>query len=86
MSGPGCHRPRSAGRLADYVLRRESAMVGRALRKHRGHVSLTAKWLGISRRSLLDKLREHGLDGEAAGLRAEAGIAGPRIADRRIES
>ncbi len=49
-----------------------------ALKKHQGHNIQTARWLGVSRRALYDKMRDYGLDGEAAAMRAEAGIMGPR--------
>lgn len=74
-------RPRSEGRLAKELRRRERELILKALQMHEGHNSRTAQWLGISRRALYDKMRDYGLDGEASALRTEAGIMGPRKVD-----
>lgn len=74
-------RPRSDGRLSKYQREQERKYVLAALREHHGHNSETARWLGISRRALYDKMRDYGLDGEAAGMRTRAGIMGPRKVD-----
>jgi DNA-binding NtrC family response regulator len=74
-------RPRSDGRLADYLQKCERKFILDALRKHSGHNSRTALFLGVSRRALYDKMRAYGLDGEASAMRAEAGIMGPRKVD-----
>lgn len=74
-------RPRSEGRLAKELRRRERELILKALQMHEGHNSQTAQWLGISRRALYDKMRDYGLDGEASALRTEAGIMGPRKVD-----
>ena len=66
------------GRLAKAQARCEREFLLAALKTHHGHNSRTAVWLGISRRALYDKMREHGLDGEASSMRTEAGIMGPR--------
>lgn len=71
-------RPRSAGKLALYLQGCERQLLLAELRKHQGHNSNTAKALGISRRALYDKLRTYGLDQEAAGMRVEGGVRGPR--------
>lgn len=65
-------------RLAKVQARCEREFLLAALKTHHGHNSRTALWLGISRRALYDKMREHGLEGEASGMHAEAGIVGPR--------
>lgn len=69
------------GRLYHYLRACEREILKDALQRHHGHNTDTARWLGISRRALYDKLRFHGLDGEASALRAEAGIMGPRKVD-----
>ena len=66
------------GRLATCLRAQERRFILAALREHDGHNSETARWLGISRRALYDKMRDYGLDGEAAGMRTTAGIMGPR--------
>lgn len=66
------------GRLAKAQSRYEREFILTALKAHDGHNTRTALWLGVSRRTLYVKLREHGLEGEASGMRAEAGIVGPR--------
>jgi len=68
----------SVGRLANCLRTHERRFILDALRQHHGHNSETARWLGISRRALYDKMRDYGLDGEAAGMRTTAGIMGPR--------
>jgi DNA-binding NtrC family response regulator len=65
-------------RLARYLRECEKKFVLAALKKYRGHNSKTAQWLGVSRRALYDKARDYGLEGEAAAMRMEAGIMGPR--------
>ncbi len=74
-------RPRSEGRLAAYIRQCEAKFLHQALKQQHGHNSQTAVWLGVSRRALYGKMREHGLDGEASALRTEAGIMGPRKVD-----
>ncbi len=73
--------PQEQGRLAKHLRDHESRFILDALRKHHGHNSETAQWLGISRRALYDKMRDYGLDGEASAMRTEAGIMGPRKVD-----
>ena len=65
-------------RLQIAYLQVELRMLRGALRRFGGHNSNAAAWLGISRRALYDRMRFHGIDGEAAALRTEAGIMGPR--------
>jgi DNA-binding NtrC family response regulator len=74
-------RPRSEGRLAKELRKCERIVIMDALKKHNGHNSRTAEWLGVSRRALYDKMRDYGLDGEASAMRTEAGIMGPRKVD-----
>ena len=74
-------RPRSFGPLAEHLRRSERDFILKALKMHKGHNSGTAKWLGISRRALYDKMRDYGLEGDASALRTEAGIMGPRKVD-----
>ena len=71
-------RPLSQGRLAEHLRGVERRFILAALKKLHGHNSQTARWLGVSRRALYDKMRDYGLDGEASAMRAEAGIMGPR--------
>lgn len=71
-------RPRSIGRLAIAIRKAERAILLRTIRKNSGHIFKSANWLGICRRAMTEKIRDHGLDGEASGLRAESGIRGPR--------
>ena len=68
----------TTSRLEKRMLRYERVVVMSALRRYDGNISESARWLGISRRTLHDKVREHELDGEARGLRVEAGVKGPR--------
>ena len=65
-------------RLSNEIRKHEREFILDALKKHHGHNSHTAEWLGVSRRALYDKMRDYGLDGEACAMRAEAGIMGPR--------
>lgn len=74
-------RPRSTGKLGQYLRTCEREFILKTLKSNKGHNSRTAKALGISRRALYDKMREYGLDGEASAWRAEAGIMGPRKVD-----
>lgn len=76
--GNSARRPRSLGPLARQLGAAERQILIDALRKNNGHCSITAVRLGISRRALYDKMRAYGLDGEAASMRTEAGIMGPR--------
>lgn len=69
-------RPRSEGRLARLMRDAEREILLSALRKHNGSMTRTALDLGIGRRGLYAKVQAYGLEGEAAGLRAEAGIPG----------
>jgi DNA-binding NtrC family response regulator len=72
-------RPSStAGRLAQHLREQERRYLLAALQIHDGHTGRTALWLGLSRRAIYEKLLDHGLEGEAAAMRTEAGIAGPR--------
>lgn len=71
-------RPRSVGRLANFLRQTERDFIFKALKQHHGHNSKTAEWLGVSRRALYDKMSDYGLDTEASAMRAEAGIMGPR--------
>jgi DNA-binding NtrC family response regulator len=64
--------------LARLLRAREREILVEYLQKHRGHVGETATALGLSRRALDYKLDEHGLRDDAAELRADAGIGGPR--------
>ena len=66
------------GRLAKAQAHYEREFILTALKTHDGHNTRTAVWLGVSRRTLYVKLREHGLEGEASAMRTEAGIVGPR--------
>ena len=75
-------RPRSTGRLAQALRTAEKAILLREIKKTGGHLGLAAQRLEISRRALYDKLKDYGLDGEAAGLRAEHGVQGPRRVER----
>lgn len=74
----------SRGRLQKNQQDAERAFLFSALRKHDGHNTQTAIWLGISRRALYDKMRAYGLDGEASAMRTEAGIMGPRKVEESI--
>lgn len=67
------------GRLAKHYQACERKLLIAALRKHHGHNTDTAKWLGVSRRTLYYKMRFYGLEGEASAMRTEAGIMGPRL-------
>lgn len=69
---------RSQGRLRAFLDGEEKKFIGDALRRHGGHVTKTARWLEINRRTLYLKLPALGLDGEAAGLRTESAIPGKR--------
>lgn len=67
------------GRLAKHYQECERKLLIAALRKYHGHNTATAKWLGVSRRTLYYKMRFYGLEGEASAMRTEAGIMGPRL-------
>ena len=74
-------RSEHSGRLSLYLSACEREILKDAIIRHRGHNTDTARWLGVSRRTLYDKLRQYGLEGEASARRAEAGIMGPRKVD-----
>lgn len=81
MSKPG--RPRRhplapTERLALHMKAAETAFVLDALRRHNGHISRTAEYLEIHRRTLGLLLLRLGIEGEAAGMRTAAGISGKR--------
>lgn len=54
-------QPRSIGRLARVMRDHEKCFIALALRTNLNHRGFTAKWLGISRKSLYTKMKEHGL-------------------------
>lgn len=56
----------------------EHAYIKRALRKSDGNLTKTANALGVSRRTLTEKIASHDLHEFAATLRTKAGISGPR--------
>ena len=58
---------KGAGRLAKVLRTAEKGCIVEALRKHGGHCGATAEALGIERSALYHKLRQYGLEGEAAG-------------------
>lgn len=82
--GNSPRRARSLGPLARKLGAAERQILIDALRKNDGHCSITALRLGISRRALYDKMRAYGLDGEAASMRTEAGIMGPRRVEAEL--
>jgi len=53
--------------LAGYLQRCERAFIERALAAHRGHMTDTARALGVSRKGLWDKMRRLGLREDDAG-------------------
>lgn len=71
-------RPRSVGPLAASMLQAEREAIIRALHKHKGNNSRTALELRVSRRSLYDKITDHGLRELADELRVKNGVMGPR--------
>ncbi len=76
--GPVSRSPHPDSVLALELQKAERDIIARFLKKHHGHLGKTAEALGISYRSLTAKVTAHGLQGEAAELRAEAGTTGPR--------
>ena len=64
--------------LARELRMREREVIVEYLERHSGNVGETARALGISRRALETKMLAHDLRSDAATLRGEAGIRGPR--------
>ena len=75
---------RRDGRLTKNQREAERKIVITALRKFHGHNTEAAAWLGICRRALFVKIRDHGLGALAVELRTEAGIMGPRKVEESI--
>jgi len=65
LGGGEAEEPRSDGdyTLASAVKKAERVAIQRALTRTRGNVSLAARLLGVVRRTLYNKLEEHGLKG-----------------------
>ena len=65
LGGAEAEEPLSDGdyRLASAVKKAERLAIQRALTRTRGNVSLAARLLGVVRRTLYNKLEEHGLKG-----------------------
>jgi two-component system C4-dicarboxylate transport response regulator DctD len=53
--------PATPGRLNDEMERTERIVIEVALREHRGEVTATAQYLGISRRALYERMKKYGI-------------------------
>jgi DNA-binding NtrC family response regulator len=61
VNSPAAAAAPAAGSLGDHRAQAERAAIEEALRKAKGNRSLAARMLGISRRTLYNKMDEHGL-------------------------
>jgi DNA-binding NtrC family response regulator len=64
LAEPDLGEGKLADALEEAARRVEKAMIAARLRRHRGNRTLTAQSLGINRKTLFYKLREHGLAGD----------------------
>ena len=71
---------RLARELSSAIAASERRIIHRALREHHGDIGATALYLGIHRRTLELRMRDHSLRDDAAAWRTEAGTPGPRSA------
>ncbi|MDO9306965.1 MAG: helix-turn-helix domain-containing protein, partial [Mesorhizobium sp.] len=54
--------PNGEGKLADHVAEFERGVIAGALRAHRGSLKPVYESLGISRKTLYEKMQKYGLD------------------------
>ncbi len=69
QGGPGEAGPRLAERVAEF----ERSVIAGAIAAHRGHLRAVYESLGISRKTLYEKMQKHGLDAPPSDRRARGG-------------